>query len=171
MAGVNRIWRIGASETNGSVTNPNNEIIEFDETPVPTKGQFFTQSEIDVIVDITQTNALKGDINPSQDGGVGSVRYVVTGIIKGKPALDGRKKLLKWLLEDKTTTNFPHGRFGTSFTNIPELSVTPNGNADTGYGWLLEDMKLIKDAEWDTKTSFILTLKFNGRKTGITNNL
>lgn len=171
MTGISRIWRIGSSESDGSITNPSNTVLEFDEAPVANNAQFVTNSEIDINVDITETNALKGDINPSQDGGVGSVRITITGVIKGKPALTGRKTLIKWLLEDKTTTNFPHGRFGTSLTNLPEFSITPNGNADTGYGWLIEDIKISKDGEWASKTGFVMTLKYNGRKTGITNNL
>lgn len=168
MAGKNRIWRIGDNETDGSITNINNEIIEFDENTV---SQGFRDQRLRIDVDISETNALKGDINPSQDGGVGSVRYVINGIVKGGSAPTARKTLIKWLLNDKFTANFPHGRFGTVFTEFPELDIEPSGNADTGYGWLIEDIEIQKDNEYKNKTAFIMTLKYNGRKTGITDNL
>ena len=72
MVGINRIWRIGDNETNGSITNPSNEIVEFDDVTLvqPSAGnaQFTTSARVNVTVDITQLSALKGDINPSQDG-------------------------------------------------------------------------------------------------------
>jgi len=170
MTGLNRIWRIGDSESNGAITNPNNTVIEFDEAIVD-DSQFFTQTQVDIEVDITETSALKGDVNPSQDGGLGSIRIPITGVIKGKAAILGRQTLVRWLLEDKTTVNFPHGRFGTVFADLTEFNITPNGNADTGYGWLIENIQFTKDGEWKNKTVFRMTLKYNGRKTGIINNL
>lgn len=171
MAGVNRLWRIGSAASSGLITDPAAEIIEFDETPLPTKGQFVTSTRAEVSVDITETNTLKGNINQSQDGGVGFVRIYITGVVKGVPALTGRKMLLKWLYQDKTTTNFPHGRFGTVLQEFPEFNITPSGNIDTGYGWLIEDIELIKDAEWRTKTQFIITLKYNGNISGLVANV
>ena len=170
MAGLNRLWRIGDLESSGAITNPNNEVLEFDEA-VADDSQFFNSTQVDIDVDITQTSALKGDVNPSQDGGVGSIRVHVTGIIKGRAAIAGRQTLIKWLLNDKTTPNFPHGRFGTVFADLTEFNITPVGTAATGYGWLIEDIKLIKDGEWKNKTTFNMTLKYNGSKVGITNNL
>lgn len=171
MVGLNRIWRIGDSETNGAITNPNNTIIEFDESPVSNNVQFTTSFRAEISVDISQTNALKGDINPSQDGGVGSVRLYITGVIKGKGAVAGRQNLTRWLLEDKTTTNFEHGRFGTVLDKLPEYNITPDGTAATGYGWLIEDIEFIKDGEWKNKVTFNIVLKYNGNKSGIISNL
>jgi len=170
MAGQNRIWRIGDSETDGAITNGNNTIIEFDELVVD-DSQFFTNTEVEIDVDISQTSALKGDINPKQDGGVGSVTIPVRGFIKGKAAILGRQNMIRWLLEDKTTTNFPHGRFGTVFKDLTEFNITPDGNADTGYGYMISDLKLSKEGEWQNKTIFSFNLIYNGRKTGIINNL
>jgi len=168
MAGVNRIWRIGSSASNGLITDPAAEIVEFDETPIGS-GQFFVSTSAEVTVDITESNSLKGNINQSQDGGVGSVRLHITGVIRGVPALAGRKMLLKWLYQDKTTTNFPTGRFGTVFGELPEFNLTPVGN-DTGYGWLIENIQIIKDGEWKNKTSFIMILKYNGAISGLVAN-
>ncbi len=168
MAGVNRIWRVNG--TDGAITGSGNDIVEFDETPIPSKGQFVVSNRVEISVDITETSALKGNINPSQDGGVGHVRLFISGVIKGIPAITGRKMLLKWLYQDKTTSNFPHGRFGTVFADLPEFSITPVGTLDTGYGWLLEDLEIIKDGEWKSKTAFILTLKYNGNISGLVAN-
>lgn len=161
MTGLNRIWRIAPNGADGTITGSGNEILEFDEVPIPSGGQFFVSTRAEVSVDITETNALKGNINPSQDGGVGSVRLHITGIIKGVPAVAGRKMLLKWLYQDKTTENFEHGRFGTVLESLPEFDLTPVGGS-SGYGWLIENIELIKDGEWKNKTSFIMILKYNG---------
>jgi hypothetical protein len=170
MVGINRIWKIGDSASSGLITDGTAEIIEFDESIADDK-QFVTNTTVDIDVDVTTTGALKGDINPSQDGGVGSVRITINGIIKGKAAIAGRKTLVKWLLNDKTTTNFPHGRFGTVFSDLTEFNISPIGTAATGYGWLIEDIQFVKTGEWRNKTVFVMTLKYNGAKTGITNNL
>ncbi len=83
-----------------------------------------------------------------------------------------RERLIRWLLEDKTTTNFPQGRFGTVFVNYPEFDVQPLGTADpVGYGWLIEDGEVSHDGEFKGKTVFSLTLKYNGNKSGIVDNL
>lgn len=170
MAGLNRLWRIGDSESNAAITNGNNTVIEFDEADGDDK-QFMTQTTVTIDVDITTTQALKGDINPSQDGGVGSLRVIFNGVIKGSDAILGRQTLTRWLLESKTTTNFPHGRFGTVFADLKEFDIQPLGTLATGYGWLIEDIQFIKDGEWKNKTSFVLTLKYNGSKAGIIANL
>jgi hypothetical protein len=170
MTGLNRIWRIGDSETNAAITNGNNTVIEFDEA-VADDSQYVTGTTIDIDVDITQTSALKGDINPSQDGGVGSLRIMLKGVIKGKAAILGRQTLTRWLLEPKFTTNFPHGRFGTVLADLTEFNIEPLGTAATGYGWMIEDIQFIKDGEWQNKTVFTMTLKYNGAKAGVIANL
>lgn len=170
MAAKNKIWRIGDSSSSGAEGGVGNVTLEFDDT-VTDDSQFITQKIVDIDVDISQTNALKGDINPKQDGGVGSVTVPISGIIKGKTALAGRKLLFRWGLEAKFTTLFPHGRFGTSFENLEEMNIVPVGSADTGYGFMIGNIQIIKDSEWQNKTSFTMDLIFNGRKTGIINNL
>jgi len=173
MAGINRLWRIASasSSAQGGIGVGTNTTVEFDEATVANDQQFAKAIRSEISVDISQTNALKGDINPSQDGGVGSLRIYINGVIKGKGALTGRKRLTRWLLEDKTTANFPHGRFGTVFGTLPEYNITPDGTATTGYGWLIEDMEIDHDGEYQNKTMFSLTLKYNGSIAGILANL
>ena len=172
MAGLNRIWRIGDSASSALITDAAAKVIEFDEATVGTNQQYFKALRAEISVDISQTNALKGDINPSQDGGVGSVRLYINGVIKDGATKTMRERLIRWLLEDKTTTNFPQGRFGTVFVNYPEFDVQPLGTADpVGYGWLIEDGEVSHDGEYKGKTAFSLTLKYNGNKSGIIANL
>lgn len=171
MAGINRIWRITEGQTNGAITNSSNQIVEFDEATPANNQQYFTALRPEISTDISQTNALKGDINPSQDNGVGSVRVYINGVIKGKGALTKRKRLIRWSLEDKFTTEFPHGAFGTVFGNMPEMDITPVGDEDDGYGWLMEDFECTKEGDFDNKVMFSMTLKYNGRKTGLIANL
>lgn len=172
MAGLNRIWRIGSSASSALITDAAAKIIEFDEATVSTNQQYFKALRAEISVDISQTNALKGDINPSQDGGVGSVRLYINGVIKDGATRTMRERLIRWLLEDKTTTNFSQGRFGTVFVNYPEFNIQPLGTADpVGYGWLIEDGEVSHDGEFKGKTVFSLTLKYNGNKSGIVDNL
>lgn len=170
MAAKNKIWRIGDSSSNAAEGGVGNVTLEFDDT-IADDTQFMSQKIVDIDVDISQTNALKGDINPKQDGGVGSVTVPISGFIKGKTALAGRKLLFRWALESKFTANFPHGRFGTEFENLEELNIVPVGDADTGYGFMIGNVQIIKDSEFQNKTSFTMDLIYNGRKTGIVNNL
>lgn len=170
MAAKNVIWRIGDSDTLAGKGQGANVSLEFDDT-VADDTQFMNSKAVNIDIDISQTSALKGDINPKQDGGVGSVTVPISGVIKGKTALAGRKLLLRWALEPKFTTNFPHGRFGTEFENFEELNITPSGNADTGYGYMIGNVQIVKDSEYQNKTTFTLDLIYNGRKTGLTNNL
>jgi len=171
MAGINRLWRIKDGETDGGIDNVQNEIVEFDEATPANNQQYFKGLKLEISIDISQTNALKGDINPSQDNGVGSVRVYINGVIKGKGSLTERKKLIKWAMQDKTTTDFPHGRFGTVLVNMPEMDIEPDGDADTGFGWLIEDFEVSKEGEFDNKVMFSMTLKHNGNKSGIIANL
>ena len=172
MAGLNRIWRIGDSASSALITDGAAKVVEFDEATVGTNQQYFKALRAEISVDISQTNALKGDINPSQDGGVGSVRLYINGVIKDGATTTMRERLIRWLLEDKTTTNFPHGRFGTVFVNYPEFSIQPLGTAaPVGYGWLIEDGEVSHEGEYKNKTVFSLTLKYNGNKSGIVDNL
>jgi len=172
MAGINRIWRIGDSASSALITDGAAVVIEFDEATVAANQQYFKALRAEVSVDISQTNALKGDINPSQDGGVGSVRVYVNGVMKNGTNKSNRKNLIRWGLEDKTTTNFPHGRFGTVFGNYPEFDIQPLGTAaPVGYGWLIEDIEVSHDGEYKDKTAFSMTLKYNGNKSGLIANL
>ena len=174
MAGLNRIWRIDTLSTSsqGAIGAALNTTIEFDEATVGTNQQYFKALRAEISVDISQTNALKGDINPSQDGGVGSVRLYINGVIKDGATKTMRERLIRWLLEDKTTTTFTQGRFGTVFVNYPEFNVQPLATADpVGYGWLIEDGEVSHDGEFKGKTVFSLTLKYNGNISGIVDNL
>jgi len=172
MAGINRIWRIGDSASSALITDGAAEIIEFDEATVSTNQQYFRAFRSEISRDVSQTNSLKGDVNPSQDGGVGSVRLYINGVMKNGTNKSNRKLFIKWLLNDGFTTNFPHGRYGTVFGNYPEFDVQPLGTAaPTGYGWLIEDGEISHDSEYKDKSAFSLTLKYNGNKSGITDNL
>ena len=170
MVAKNKIWRIGDSSSDPAEGGVGNVTLEFDDT-VADDTQFISQKVIDIDVDISQTNALKGDINPKQDGGVGSVTVPISGFIKGKTALAGRKLLIRWGLEAKFTTLFPHGRFGTSFENLEEMNIVPVGDADTGYGFMIGNIQIVKESLTQNKTVFTMDLIYNGRKTGIINNL
>ena len=172
MVGLNRIWRIATSSSSvqEAIGEGNNTVIEFDESLANDK-LFVTQTTVTIDTDITQTSALKGDINPLQDGGVGGVTITINGVIKGKNAIAGRQLLTRWNLESKTTPTFPHGRFGTVFNDLKEFDITPLGTAATGYGWMIEDIQFIKDGEWQNKTPFVITLRYNGSKAGIIANL
>ena len=174
MAGINQIWRIAdsSSTAQGGEGAGSNVTIEFDEATVAANQQYFKAIRAEISVDISQTNALKGDVNPSQDGGVGSVRIYINGVMKNGTNKSNRKNLIRWLLEAKTATNFPIARFGTTFGNYPEFNITPLATAaPVGYGWLIEDGEFSHDSEYKDKTVFSLTLKYNGNKSGIINNL
>ena len=172
MAAKNQIWRIATSSSSaqGAKGAGSNVTLDFDDVVVD-DSQFMNQKIVDIDIDISQTSALKGDNNPKQDGGVGSVTIPISGFIKGKTALAGRKTLLRWALEPKFTTAFPHGRFGTVFENFEEFNIEPVGDADTGYAFMIGNVQLTKESEYQNKTSFTMDLIYNGRVAGIIANL
>ena len=67
------------------------------------------------------------------------------------------------MLDNKTTTSFPFGRFGFQLDDFPDFNVKPNSNR----GCILEDWTWIRAGQTLGKAEFTATLRFNANATGL----
>jgi hypothetical protein len=105
-------------------------------------------------------NELPGAVDKLQDTGVQGITIYVTGSIQD-PQVDGldtAQKFKQWMLEDKTSTALPKGRFGLRLNDFTALNLTPT--ADRGY--ILSNVEFIRDGDTKGKLQFVATLRFNG---------
>lgn len=105
-------------------------------------------------------NELPGGVDKLQDTGVQGITVFVTGSIQD-PQVDGldtAQKFKQWMLEDKTSTALPKGRFGLRLNDFTALNLTPT--ADRGY--ILSNIEFIRDGDTKGKLQFVATLRFNG---------
>lgn len=105
-------------------------------------------------------NELPGAVDKLQDTGVQGITIFVTGSIQD-PQVDGldtAQKFKQWMLEDKTSTALPKGRFGLRLNDFTALNLTPT--ADRGY--ILSNIEFIRDGDTKGKLQFVATLRFNG---------
>lgn len=105
-------------------------------------------------------NELPGAVDKLQDTGVQGITIYVTGSIQD-PQVDGldtAQKFKQWMLEDKTSTALPKGRFGLRLNDFTALNLTPT--VDRGY--ILSNVEFIRDGDTKGKLQFVATLRFNG---------
>ena len=113
-----------------------------------------------IISSSVAVNELPGAIDKLQDTGVQGITIYVTGSIQD-PQVDGldtAQKFKQWMLEDKTSTALPKGRFGLRLNDFTALNLTPT--ADRGY--ILSNVEFIRDGDTKGKLQFVATLRFNG---------
>ena len=67
-------------------------------------------------------------------------------------------KFMKWMLDSKSTTLFTEGRFGLRLNDFPHLNVVPTST----YGYVLSDIRFIRDGEHLDKVQFVATLRLSG---------
>jgi len=151
------IWRAsGASLTEAAASSANK--VEFNEEPIVTNNAIM-ESEFDIRCDIAENERPKSGLNELQDNGVGGVDVIVTGSIKGQQTSDDVQNLITWLVEDKTeSSTTPYGRFGLRLDDFPFFNVVPSATS----GYILQNVKFIRDGETAGRVRFVLTLRLNG---------
>jgi hypothetical protein len=109
-------------------------------------------------------NELPGAVDKLQDTGVQGITIYVTGSIQD-PQVDGldtAQKFKQWMLEDKTTTALPKGRFGLRLNDFTALNLTPSNASNNERGYILSNVEFIRDGDTKGKLQFVATLRFNG---------
>ena len=109
-------------------------------------------------------NELPGAVDKLQDTGVQGITIFVTGSIQD-PQVDGldtAQKFKQWMLEDKTTTALPKGRFGLRLNDFTALNLTPSNASNNERGYILSNVEFIRDGDTKGKLQFVATLRFNG---------
>lgn len=155
MAGNGAIWRATSAGAEGSNQS---DIIEFNIGLKPDSTSNITQTEVDLVVGIGENEKATGNINELQDTGLATITLPITGtIISPKTSLAAA--LIKiWLIEKKTNTSFPKGRFGLRMNDFPNFNLTP----ESTRGYMISEFRFIRPREFQGKLDFIATLRFNG---------
>jgi hypothetical protein len=117
-----------------------------------------------IISSSVAVNELPGAVDKLQDTGVQGITIYVTGSIQD-PQVDGldtAQKFKQWMLEDKTSTALPKGRFGLRLNDFTALNLTPSNASNNERGYILSNVEFIRDGDTKGKLQFVATLRFNG---------
>ena len=158
-AAQSAIWRATSSGTEPTTQNGNEDIIEFNSGSVVNNNGVLIQTKFTLSSSVA-VNELPGAVDKLQDTGVQGITIYVTGSIEDPKTggLDPAHKFKQWMLEDKTNSSFPKGRFGLRLDDFDALDLTPG----TNRGYILSNIEFIRDGETKGKLQFVATLRFNG---------
>ncbi len=148
------LWRATAGDGKESLS----ERIEFNEGAVPDKTGAIVETAIEMEVGFSDNPKASGALNELQDTGLARIPITVTGRIKAPASSDIPGIFKRWLIEDKTNTAFPKGRFGLRLNDFPAFNLTPDG----AKGYMLIKIEFSREAEYEGRLIFIATLRFNG---------
>lgn len=151
-----RIWR-------DSNTVPSSDKIEFNNASVPDSTGNIQHTNTIFVSAIGINEKPKGQLDEIQDTGLSSITYQITGFINSPTDSLIPDIIKEWMIEEKTTSSFPFGRFGLQLDDFPHFNVRPNANR----GLILTDWNWIRDAEVRGKAAFIATFRLNSNITGL----
>jgi len=154
MAGNSAIWR---ATTNGAENNNSGDVIEFNGGAVPDSKSHIINTHFQLISSISTNERPKVTGDLTQDLGFSQLDVIITGSFSTPSSHLGSGIIKKWLIEAKTNTAFPFGRFGLRLNDYPQFNLTPS--EDRGY--ILYDSTLTRSAEYQ-KVDFVFKLRFNG---------
>jgi hypothetical protein len=162
-AAQSAIWRATGSGTEPSTQNGNEDIIEFNSGSVVNNNGVLIQTKFTLSSSVA-VNELPGAVDKLQDTGVQGITIYVTGSIEDPKTggLDPAHKFKQWMLEDKTNSSFPKGRFGLRLDDFDALDLTPSNSSSNERGYILSNVEFIRDGETKGKLQFVATLRFNG---------
>lgn len=159
------IWRAVTSgqgaEGDASATNK----IEFNPEPVVSTGSYVFNTEVNYRNATPENPRVAGQINEVQDMGLQGIDVQVTGQIRQTSSTtQDLQNLVTWLQEDKTVqAGFPKGRFGLRMDDMPQFNIEPT----TTYGYVLAQVRVIRDGEYLEKAGVVITLRFSGDPSGL----
>lgn len=160
MAGNACIFRV---TTNGQTEATVTDKIEFDPGTIPDNTAHIRESEFNLSTALGINTKPNQNFNEVQDTGVDGLEIILTGHIENAANTLAPYRAKTWLLEDKTSTTFPKGRFGLRHDKVPFFNLTPTSNSATYVrGYILEDFRFIHDGEYVGKIAFIARLRFSG---------
>ena len=160
------LWRVtttAVSEASVSAAN----LIEFNETPVITTGQYIHNSEINWRISVPENERVGANINNIQDMGLDGVDYQLTCTFKNSTSTAATHPLAKlrtWMQGTKMTATLQQGVFGLRQDNMPQFNVTPSST----YGLVLSGIRPVNDpARGGSVVGCIINLRFSGDPSGI----
>ncbi len=152
-----RIWR-------DSNTVPTSDILQFNNTPtLPDATGDINQTELTLKSAFSVNPKPKQKLNETQDTGFDSFVINISGFISDpvNSLIPNFTKL--WMLDAKTSTSFPFGRFGFQLDDFPDFNVRPNSNR----GCILTNWTWIRAGQTLGKAEFTAILRFNANSTGL----
>lgn len=162
------IWRAvtAGQGAEGDASTPNK--IEFNPEPVVATGSYVFNTEVNYRNATPENPRVAGQINEVQDMGLQGIDIQVTGQLRNVKTADVNtsdlSKLVVWLQEGKTVqAGFPKGRFGLRMDDMPQFNVEPS----TTYGYVLAQVRVIRDGEYKDKAGVVITLRFSGDPSGL----
>jgi len=171
MASNSALWWVKASAANGTestatsdtTNHSDGEVILFDEAPVVAKGGNVFNSEYSIRNSVAENPKVDGNGNDVQDMGLDGIDVVITGLIKDSDSSNtSMAKFMQFINEAKTTTGFTEGRFGLRVDDFPYFNMVPTST----YGYIMNDIRFVRDPTKDNKTGFILNLRIGGNVRG-----
>lgn len=162
------IWRA----TNGNLSSDGasaSNIVKFNETTVNQNGYIF-KSEFDVRISVPENERISGDLNAVQDMGMDGIDVTITGMIEESDTVTTDSKivnLMTWLKEPKVDSDFAFGKFGLYLPDFPHFNVQPLNTGSTQYGYVLANIRFIRDGDENNKVGVIIQLRYAGDKSGL----
>ena len=155
------IWQVQSNASSGARTgaSPSAEVIYFNPTSVQTTGGYVFQTEFNIRNSIPENETVAGDNNEVQDMGLAGADVQLTGWFDNSDGNANVTKLMDWLKESKTdSVKFKKGVTGLEMEDFSQFNCTPN----TTYGYVIGDVRFIRDGEDRDRVQFIMTLRFSG---------
>lgn len=164
MAGQSAIWQVQSGAANGTeATAGASRTILFNETPVTSAGGVIFNTEFNIRNSVAENPQVDGNGNEVQDMGLDGIDVQITGLIKDSDASNASiTELMKWVNAAKTTTGYTEGRFGLRLDDFPYFNMVPTST----YGYVLNDVRFVRDPEKSNKVGVVLTLRVGGSVSG-----
>jgi len=154
------IWQVqdGADTGAENGATPAADVILFNPQPVIATGGYVFETEFTVRNSTPENESVASNNNEVQDMGLDGVDVQVTGILYRAGTSGSMTKLIQWLKDPKTATGYTEGRFGLRLDDFPHFDVVPTPT----YGYVLADVRFIRDGEHKDKVQVVLTLRLSG---------
>jgi len=158
MASNSAIWR---ATSLGPEADNSSDIIEFNDLTLNVPHGI-TQSQTTLTTAIGVNPKPKEKLDELQDTGFSSATVVITGSIRNPhleyPSINQAHILKRWMIEDKTNSSFPYGKFGLRMDDFPVFDLTPTST----LGYIISDVIFVRDGEIKDKLNVVITLRLNG---------
>lgn len=138
-----RVTNAGDTISTTSVVD-NDTIVYNATTSVNVPNAFITTYDISTTTGIGNNQAAEEDLGDHQDLGPVENLYILRGFISQRDKSDGTtvgenpfiKLMQTWDEDNKTNTNFKHGRFGIKIDDMTSYDIAPLGTGDSQIGLL-----------------------------------
>lgn len=160
-------WESGASSA-AEADAAAADIIEFDESPVNSKGAIITEAEFEIIRSDLDSEVAFGNLSDYQDTGVKRILATIPGIIKQpeQSTHQIRQNIKTFGIRDqqsKSSPTAPFGKVGLRLDRWKEYNTLPNGNR----GWNIVRIKNAVPMDVKAKIGFVIQMIFIANDTGL----